>query len=149
MALPIIILRAVPTAARALAKPRVFKRFLGTRAGKRATLKYGTMLIKSKDVQNAINKFINGNGQFLRSRDKGYKQLEQEYKKLQAKTKQLQAQLENAQLTQDKIQELTFTLGRQVVEMRRLLEQMQVHRHEYLQEMIAEYRRSQGISKVK
>ena len=36
---------------RVLANPRVLKRFLGTRAGKKATLKYGSMLLKSRMAQ--------------------------------------------------------------------------------------------------
>ena len=148
MAVPIVIIRALPTAARALAKPRVFKRFLGTRAGKRATLKYGTMLIKSKDVRNSVGKFIKNNGSFLRSK-KEYRQNEQEYAKLVKKIEKLEQQLADAKLIEQKMQELTFTLGRQVVQMRHLLEKMDVQRQQYAQEMLAEFRRFQGLDKTR
>ncbi len=149
MAIPVVIIRALPTAARALAKPRVFKRFLGTRAGKRAALKYGTMLVKSKDVQDAVNKFIKGNGPILRAKDAKYKRLEQEYAKIQTNIADLEIKLSDTDLSQDELQELTFTLGRQVVKLRQLLAQMQEHRYNYVQKIMAEFRRTNGLDKVK
>ncbi len=149
MAIPVVIIRALPTAARALAKPRVFKRFLGTRAGKRAALKYGTMLVKSKDVRNAVNKFIKGNGSILRIKDRKYKRLEQEYALLLSNVEMLEIELSNPDLSQEKLQELTFALGRQVVKLRQNLAQMQECRHNYFQKIIAEFRRTNGLDKVK
>ena len=52
---------------RILANPKVLKRFLGTKAGKKATLKYGSMLLNSKMAQNAIGKFIKRNGETMKN----------------------------------------------------------------------------------
>lgn len=118
---------------RILANPRVLKRFLGTRAGKKATLKYGSMLLKSRMAQNAIDKFINRNGSALKD-DKSFKQ-QQEYAALQKRVARLEAQLDRARDNNDKLSELTFTLGRNVVEMQRLLTQMQAQYQAHTQQM--------------
>ena len=67
---------------RVLANPKVLKRFLGTKAGKKATLKYGSMLLNSKMAQNAIGKFINRNGDTMKN-NKEYKQQLKDYARLQ------------------------------------------------------------------
>lgn len=118
---------------RILANPRVLKRFLGTRAGKKAALKYGSMLLKSRMAQNAIGKFINRNGSALKD-DKSFKQ-QQEYAALQKHVARLEAQLDRARDNNDKLSELTFTLGRNVVEMQRLLTQMQAQYQAHTQQM--------------
>ena len=118
---------------RILANPRVLKRFLGTRAGKKATLKYGSMLLKSRMAQNAIGKFINRNGSALKD-DKSFKQ-QQEYAALQKHVAKLEAQLDRARDNNDKLSELTFTLERNVVEMQRLLTQMQAQYQAHTQQM--------------
>ena len=115
-----------------LANPQVLKRFLGTRAGKKATLKYGSMLLKSRMIQNAIGKFINRNGSALKD-DKSFKQ--QEYAALQKHVAKLEAQLDRARDNNDKLSELTFTLERNVVEMQRLLTQMQAQYQAHIQQM--------------
>ena len=119
---------------RILANPRVLKRFLGTRAGKKATLKYGSMFLKSRKAQNAIGKFINRNGSALKD-DKSFKQQQQEYAALQKRVARLEAQLDRARDNNDKLSELTFTLGRNVVEMQRLLTQMQAQYQAHTQQM--------------
>ena len=108
---------------RVLANPRVLKRFLGTRAGKKATLKYGSMLLNSRMAQNAIGKFINRNGDAMKN-DKEYKQQLRDYARLQKRVEKLESQLDRARDNNDKMSELTFTLGRNVVEMQQLLVQM-------------------------
>lgn len=117
-----------------LANPQVLKRFLGTRAGKKATLKYGSMLLKSRMIQNAIGKFINRNGSALKD-DKSFKQQQQEYAALQKHVAKLEAQLDRARDNNDKLSELTFTLERNVVEMQRLLTQMQAQYQAHTQQM--------------
>ena len=124
MAAPVAIARALPVIARFAKNPRVFKRFLGTKAGKKAMWKYGTMAVKSKTVQNGVAKFMSRAGNKMKG-DKDYKKMEKEYALLQKKVAKLEAQLESAQVSQEKMQTLTFTLGRQVVEMQQLLTQMQ------------------------
>ncbi|MBQ8294038.1 MAG: hypothetical protein IJX89_01460 [Alphaproteobacteria bacterium] len=109
---------------RVLANPKVLKRFLGTKAGKRAAFKYGSMLVKSKTIQNAIGKFMNNNGEKLQS-DKDYKKLAREYASLQQKIAKLEGQIDAQRNNNEKIQTLTFTMGRTVVEMQRLYAQMQ------------------------
>ena len=136
MAIPAIIVRAIPTVVRAAAKPAVFKRFLGTKAGKKAILKYGTMLVKSKDVRNSIGNFINRNGNKMKN-DKAYKQQVKEYANLQKRVEKLEKQLAIAQDNNEKIQTLTFSLGRSVVEMQQLLSQMQAQYQQALQQQIA------------
>ena len=124
MALPAVLLRAAPTVARAFAKPKVFKRFLGTRAGKRATLKYGTMLVNTKEVQNGFDRlFRRGDNQ--QPQDKEYSKLIKKYEKLAAEVEQLESEFSHAGDDVDKIQTITFKLGRRVVEMRRLLQEME------------------------
>lgn len=136
MAIPVIVVRAIPTVVRAVAKPAVFKRFLGTKAGKKAILKYGTMLVKSKDVRNSIGNFINRNGNTMKN-DKTYKQQVQEYAQLQKRVDKLEKQLATAQDNNEKIQTLTFALGRNVVEMQQLLTQMQAQYQQALRHQMA------------
>lgn len=119
---------------RVLANPRVLKRFLGTRAGKKATLKYGSMLLNSRMAQNAIGKFINRNGNTMKN-DKEYKQQLRDYARLQKRVEKLESQLDRAHDNNDKMSELTFTLGRNVVEMQRLLAQMQTQYQSHMQQM--------------
>lgn len=119
---------------RVLANPRVLKRFLGTRAGKKATLKYGSMLLNSRMAQNAIGKFINRNGNAMKN-DKEYKQQLRDYARLQKRVEKLESQLDRARDNNDKMSELTFTLGRNVVEMQRLLAQMQRQYQSHMQQM--------------
>lgn len=119
---------------RVLANPRVLKRFLGTRAGKKATLKYGSMLLNSRMAQNAIGKFINRNGNTMKN-DKEYKQQLRDYARLQKRVEKLETQLDRAHDNNDKMSELTFTLGRNVVEMQRLLAQMQTQYQSHMQQM--------------
>ena len=119
---------------RVLANPKVLKRFLGTRAGKKATLKYGSMLLNSRMAQNAIGKFINRNGKAMKN-DKEYKQQLRDYALLQKRVEKLESQLDRARDNNDKMSELTFTLGRNVVEMQRLLAQMQTQYQSHMQQM--------------
>ena len=119
---------------RVLANPKVLKRFLGTRAGKKAALKYGSMLLNSRMAQNAIGKFINRNGDAMKN-DKEYKQQLRDYARLQKRVEKLESQLDRARDNNDKMSELTFTLGRNVVEMQRLLAQMQTQYQSHMQQM--------------
>jgi hypothetical protein len=119
---------------RVLANPKVLKRFLGTKAGKKATLKYGSMLLNSKMAQNAIGKFINRNGDTMKN-NKEYKQQLKDYARLQKRVEKLETQLDRAHDNNDKMSELTFTLGRNVVEMQRLLAQMQTQYQIQMQQM--------------
>ena len=119
---------------RVLANPKVLKRFLGTKAGKKATLKYGSMLLNSKMAQNAIGKFINRNGDTMKN-NKEYKQQLKDYVRLQKRVEKLETQLDRAHDNNDKMSELTFTLGRNVVEMQRLLAQMQTQYQIQMQQM--------------
>lgn len=108
---------------RVLANPKVLKRFLGTKAGKKATMKWGKMILESKMTQNAIDKLMNKNGKTL-SNDKKYKEMAKEYAALQAKVAQLESKLNAIQNDNAALETTTFTLGRQVVEMRRLYQEM-------------------------
>lgn len=119
---------------RVLANPKVLKRFLGTKAGKKAALKYGSMLLNSKMAQNAIDKFMNKNGNAMKD-DKAFKQQQKDYIALQKRVAKLEAQLDRAHDNNDKMSELTFSLGRNVVEMQRLLAQMQAQYQANIQQM--------------
>lgn len=119
---------------RVLANPKVLKRFLGTKAGKKATLKYGSMLLNSKMAQNAIGKFINRNGNTMKN-NKEYKEQLRDYARLQKRVEKLEMQLESVRDNSDKMAELTFTLGRNVVEMQNLLSQMQAQYQQYAQQI--------------
>lgn len=119
---------------RLLANPKVLKRFLGTKAGKKAALKYGNMLLNSKMAQNAIDKFMNKNGNAMKG-DKVFKRQQKDYIALQKRVAKLEAQLDRAHDNNDKMSELTFTLGRNVVEMQRLLAQMQAQYQANIQQM--------------
>lgn len=109
---------------RVLANPKILARFLSTKAGKRATLKYGKMLLNSQMARSAVNKFMDGSGRSL-SGNKEYKQLTKDYEKLQSRTQKLEAQLAATRDDNDKLQALTFSLGRTVVQMQQTLTQMQ------------------------
>lgn len=122
MAAPVV--AALPTVVRAIAKPKVFMRFLGTKAGKRAMLKSGTMLLRSKSAQNMISKFVSKNDKQMTG-NKEYEEYKKKYEHLQKRIAELEKQLDAARDNQSQMETLTFTLGRQVVQMQQLLAQMQ------------------------
>lgn len=110
---------------RFLANPKLLKRFLGTKAGRAAALKWGRMLVNSRAVQSMVGKFMNKNGGNMKN-SKNYAALEQKYKELQAKVEKLEQQVSADKNSDSELQTATFTLGRQVVEMQRLYAQMQM-----------------------
>ena len=110
---------------RVLANPKVLKRFLRTKAGRKAAFKYGNMLLNSKMIQNAISKFMHKNGKSL-SGNKKYAAQQKEFAKMQQKIAALEAQIEKNKDDQIAMQTATFTMGRQVIEMQRLYAQMQM-----------------------
>ena len=114
----------LPTVVRAIAKPKVFKRFLGTKAGKRAMLKSGTMLLRSKSVQNTLSNCMSKNDKQMAG-NKEYEESKQKYEQLQKRIAELEKQLDAARDNQSQMETLTFTLGRQVVQMQQLLKDMQ------------------------
>lgn len=93
--------------------------------------KFARMMMESKLIQKVIDKFTKKNDGVLRG-NKEFKKLENEYKELQKKTQELQGKLEKMQENQQATEVLAFSLGRTVVEMKRLLEKMQA---EYQQEV--------------
>ena len=125
----------LPTVVRAIAKPKVFKRFLGTKAGKRAMLKSGTMLLRSKSVQNTLSKFRSKNDKQMTG-NKEYEESKQKYEQLQKRIAELEKQLDAARDNQSQMETLTFTLGRQVVQMQQLLKDMQQQQNEYVKQML-------------
>ena len=125
----------LPTVVRAIAKPKVFKRFLGTKAGKRAMLKSGTMLLRSKSVQNTLSKFMSKNDKQMAG-NKEYEESKQKYEQLQKRIAELEKQLDAARDNQSQMETLTFTLGRQVVQMQQLLKDMQQQQNEYVKQML-------------
>ncbi|MBR2510578.1 MAG: hypothetical protein IKB59_00230 [Alphaproteobacteria bacterium] len=125
----------LPTVVRAIAKPKVFKRFLGTKAGKRAMLKSGTMLLRSKSVQNTLSKFVSKNDKQMAG-NKEYEEYKKKYEQLQKRIAELEKQLDAARDNQSQMETLTFTLGRQVVQMQQLLQDMQQQQNEYVKQML-------------
>lgn len=109
---------------RVLANPKVLKRFLQTKAGRKAALKYGTMLLNSKMVQDSVNRFMNKNDRAL-SDDKAYVAQTKQYAALQKQIAALQAQIDKSRDDNAAVQTATFTMGRRVIEMQRLYAQMQ------------------------
>lgn len=110
---------------RVLANPKVLKRFLGTKAGRKAVYKYGSMLVNSKMAQDAVQKFMNKNGKSL-SGNQDYAAQEKQFVKLQKQIASLQAQIDKNKDDQIAMQTATFTMGRRVVEMQQLYAQMQM-----------------------
>lgn len=109
----------MPVILRLLANPKLLARFMRTKAGRKAALKYGTMLVKSKTVQDSVKKLLkNGWGN-------QFADAEKKYNELQAKIDALQSQIDARNATDEQLQVATFTIGRQVIEMRRLYAQMQ------------------------
>ena len=133
MAAPVV--AALPTVVRAIAKPKVFMRFLGTKAGKRAMLKSGTMLLRSKSAQNMISKFVSKNDKQMTG-NKEYEEYKKKYEQLQKRIAELEKQLDAARDNQSQMETLTFTLGRQVVQMQQLLKDMQQQQNEYAKQML-------------
>lgn len=139
MAAPVAAARAIPVVVRALSKPKVFKRFLGTAAGKKATLKWGKMLVNSKIAQSSIDKLMNRIGNSGKSSTK-YKEMTKEYAKLQKKVAELEEQLETVKNDNVALETKTFTLGRQVVQMQQLYHQMVTEFQKQQQMMMAQVR---------
>lgn len=110
---------------RLLANPKLLARFLRTPAGRRAALKYGTMVVKSKTAQDMVSRFMKKNGQAL-SNDKQYNSQVREFEKMQAKINELQAQVDAARQGRQTLETATFTMGRRVIELQRLYAQMQM-----------------------
>lgn len=123
MAAPVAAARAIPVVVRAISKPKVFKRFLGTKAGKKAVLKWGKMLVNSKIAQSSIDKLMNRMGNSGKNSTK-YKKMTKEYVALQKKVAALEEQLETVKNDNVALETKTFTLGRQVVQMQQLYKQM-------------------------
>lgn len=123
MAAPVAAARVLPVVVRAISKPKVFKRFLGTKAGKKATLKWGKMLVNSKITQRSVDKLMERVGKSGQD-NKEYKTLVKEYKVLQGKVAQLERKLDSVQNDNNSLETKTFALGRQVVQMRQLYQQM-------------------------
>ena len=133
MAIPVIIARAAPTIIRAATNPKAFKRFLGTRAGKKATIKYGTMLVRSKDVRSAIEKMVNRKPKQEKT-DKSYEKMLAKYERLIQDIEKIQADVAASGDDTNRVQQLSFALGRRVVEMRRLYSEMQRYQQSQLQQ---------------
>lgn len=110
---------------RVLANPKILKRFLGTKAGRKAAFKYGNMLLNSKMIQNSVEKFMNKNEKALAG-NKNYAAQEKQFAQMQKKIATLEAQIEKNKDDQIVMQTTTFTMGRQVIEMQRLYAQMQM-----------------------
>lgn len=121
---------------RVLANPKVLKRFLGTKAGRKAAFKYGNMLLNSKMVQNSVKKFMNKNGKSLDG-NKNYAVQEKQFSQMQKKIAALEAQIEKNKDDQIAMQTATFAMGRQVIEMQRLYAQMQMELQKMQQAQIA------------
>ncbi len=120
---------------RVLANPRVLKRFMGTRAGKKAALKYGSMLLNSKMARDAVGKFMNRSGGAMTG-NRDFAKMEREYARLERRVEKLETQLDAVRNNDEKMSELTFTLGRNVVEMQQLLAQMQALYQQTLQQQM-------------
>lgn len=105
---------------RLLANPRLWARFMRTKAGRKAALKYGTMLVNSKTVQDSVKKLLARTG-----KSKKLAADENKFNELQARVDALQSQIDTRNATDAELQTATFTLGREVVEMRRLYADMQ------------------------
>lgn len=110
--------------ARVLLKPKLLGRFMKTKAGRKATFKFGGMLLKSRATQKAIESFMGKNGSSL-EKNKEYKDLEKNYKQIQQRVAELEAEAKSNEEDKENLQALAFTLGRQVVEMQKLYNQMQ------------------------
>lgn len=134
MAAPVAAVRAIPVVVRAISKPKVFKRFLGTKAGKRTMLKSATMLLRAKSGQNMIKKFMAKNDAQMSSNTE-YEQDKKKYKELQQRIAELEQQLNDARNNQSEMETLTFTLGRQVVQLQQLLADMQHQQNMYMMQM--------------
>ena len=108
-----------------LANPIFLARFLRTPAGRRAALKYGTMVVKSKTAQDAITKFMHTNNQYLGGK-KDYAMQQAKFDKIQRQISQLQAQVDTMRQDRQTLETATFTMGRRVIELQRLYAQMQM-----------------------
>ncbi len=139
MAAPVAAARAIPVVVRAISKPKVFKRFLGTKAGKKAVLKWGKMLVNSKIAQSSIDKLMNRMGNSGKNSTK-YKKMTKEYVALQKKVAALEEQLETVKNDNVALETKTFTLGRQVVQMQQLYKQMLTELQKQQQMMMAQVR---------
>ena len=125
----------MPVWLRFLANPKLFGRFMKSKAGRRAAFKWGAMIVKSRTAQSLIDKFINKNGKTL-DKNKEYKKLEKEYKKAQQRIADLERMVEQNNENQTALQTNTFALGRQVIELQRLYAQMQNEIHRIQQQQI-------------
>ena len=110
---------------RLLANPKLLARFLRPPAGRRAALKYGTMVVKSKTAQDAITKFMHTNNQYLGGK-KDYAMQQAKFDKIQRQISQLQSQVDAVRQDRQTLETATFTMGRRVIELQRLYAQMQM-----------------------
>ena len=95
-----------------------------TKAGRKAAFKFGGMLLKSRATQKLIESFMGKNSSSL-EKNKEYKDLEKNYKQIQQRVAELEAEAKSNEEDKENLQALAFTLGRQVVEMQKLYNQMQ------------------------
>ncbi len=108
---------------RIIANPKILKRFIKTPEGKRAAFKYGKMALESEVTKKAVKKFVDRNGHDL-AKNKKYREQEQKYRQLQARIDELEQQVAQMKNNESELQTKTFSLGRAVVEMRELYNQM-------------------------
>ena len=121
---------------RFLANPKLWARFMKSKAGRKSAFKWGSMLIKSRAIQGLIDKFIGKNGKTL-DKNKEYRALERKYKQTQKRVKQLEKQVQQNRDNQLALQTDTFTLGRQIIEMQRMYAQMQSELQQVQQHQLA------------
>ena len=81
------------------------------------------MLVNSKITQRSVDKLMERVGKSGQD-NKEYKTLVKEYKVLQGKVAQLERKLDSVQNDNNSLETKTFALGRQVVQMRQLYQQM-------------------------
>ncbi len=120
----------MPALLRLLANPKLFARFMKTKAGRRAAMKYGTMLVNSKAVQDSAKKLFSQNND-----KKRFVAEQKKFDELQARIDTLTRSVDTQRMTDAELQAATFTLGRQVVEMRRLSAQLQQQIQQLQQQM--------------
>lgn len=108
---------------RVLTKSKIAKRFLLRRVKNGRAFKFGRMLIRARMAGKLIDGFTKNNGNSMKAHKK-YKEMENKYNQLHKRIIDLEQKFSRV-TDDDSAQELAFTLGRQVIELRRLYEQMQ------------------------
>lgn len=119
-----VITEAMPTLSRFASNPAMAKRFLKTKAGKKAMFNFGTDLLSTDDAQHSIEKIIKQ----MKGKMKGRQDFDsatQEFNASQINTDEIKNKLHSGELTAEDMTRLTADMKQSIAEMQDILQKLE------------------------